>query len=138
MPRRKEPRIPDAILDQLLAGADPKTAFDRNGLLDELKKALAERALNAEMDHHLAGEGGAANARNGYGRKTVVTDTGKLDLQIPRDRQASFDPQLIAKYQRRFPGFDDKVISMYARGCPLSDDLRLVADFRKRGSGSPD
>src|SRR3712207_2954463 len=68
------------------------------------------------MDHHLAGEGGTANARNGYGRKTVVTDTGKLDLQIPRDRQASFDPQLIAKYQRRFPGFDDKVISMYARG----------------------
>ena len=116
MPRRKEPRIPDAILDQLLAGADPKTAFDPNGLLDDLKKALAERALNAEMDHHLAGEGQAGNGRNGYGRKTVVTDTGKLDLQIPRDRQASFDPQLIAKYQRRFPGFDDKVISMYARG----------------------
>src|SRR5215213_962874 len=116
MPRRKEPHIPDAILDQLLAGADPKTAFDPNGLLDGLKKARAERALNAEMDHHLAGEGGAANARNGYGRKTVVTDTGKLDLQIPRDRQASFDPQLIAKYQRRFPGFDDKVISLYARG----------------------
>ena len=116
MPRRKEPRIPDAILDQLLAGADPKTAFDPNGLLDDLKKALAERALNAEMDHHLAGEGGTGNGRNGYGHKTVVTDTGKLDLQIPRDRQASFDPQLIAKYQRRFPGFDDKVISMYARG----------------------
>ena len=115
MPRRKEPRIPDAILDQLLAGADPKTAFDPNGLLDDLKKALAERALNAEMDHDLAGEQ-AGNSRNGYGRKTVVTDTGKLDLQIPRDRQASFDPQLIAKYQRRFPGFDDKVISMYARG----------------------
>src|SRR4051794_19202116 len=56
MPRRKEPRIPDAILDQLLAGADPKTAFDPNGLLDGLKKALAERALNAEMDHHLARE----------------------------------------------------------------------------------
>src|SRR5215210_6288830 len=115
MPRRKEPRIPDAILDQLLAGADPKTAFDPNGLLDDLKKALAERALNAEMDHHLAGEE-TGNSRNGYGRKSVVTDTGKRDLQIPRDRQASFDPQLIAKYQRRFPGFDDKVISMYARG----------------------
>src|SRR3982750_2883967 len=56
MPRRKEPRIPDAILDQLLAGADPKTAFDPNGLLDDLKKALAERALKAEMDHHLARE----------------------------------------------------------------------------------
>jgi putative transposase len=99
MPRRKQPRIPDAILNQLLAGADPKTAFDPNGLLDDLKKALAERALNAEMDHHLAREE-PGTSRNGYGRKTVVTDTGKLDLQIPRDRQANFDPQLIAKYQR--------------------------------------
>src|ERR687893_2806909 len=72
MPRRREPRIPDAILDQLLAGADPKTAFDPNGLLDDLKKALAERALNAEMDHPLAGEGGTGNGRNGDGRKTVV------------------------------------------------------------------
>jgi putative transposase len=115
MPRRKEPKIPDAILDQLLAGADPKTAFDPNGLLDELKKALAERALNAEMDHHLASEE-VDNRRNGYGRKTVVTDTGKIELEVPRDRQASFDPQLIAKYQRRFPGFDAKIISMYARG----------------------
>src|ERR671911_1899879 len=116
MPRRKQPTIPDALLDQLLAGADPKTAFDPNGLLDGLKKALAERALNAEMDHHLAGEGGISNSRNGYGRKTVVTDTGKIELEVPRDRQSSFDPQLIAKYQRRFPGFDDKTVSMYARG----------------------
>src|ERR687893_90229 len=116
MPRRKEPKIPDAILDQLLAGADPKTAFDPNGLLDELKKALAERALNAEMDHHLGGEEEAGNSRNGYGRKTVVTDTGRIELEVPRDRQASFDPQLVAKYQRRFPGFDDKIVSMYARG----------------------
>ena len=116
MPRRKEPSIPDALLDQLLSGADPKTAFDPGGLLDGLKKALAERALNAEMDHHLAGENGAGNGRNGYGRKTVTTDSGKFDLAIPRDRQASFDPQLIAKYQRRFPGFDEKIISMYARG----------------------
>src|SRR3954449_13183580 len=116
MPRRKEPRIPDAILDQLLAGADPRTAFDPNGLLDELKKALAERALNAEMDHHLSGEEGAGNSRDGYGRKTVVTDTGRIELAVPRDRQASFGPQLIAKYQRRFPGFDDKIVSMYARG----------------------
>jgi putative transposase len=116
MPRRKEPRIPDAILDQLLAGADPKTAFDPNGLLDGLKKALAERALNAEMDHHLAGDGGTGNSRNGYGRKSVITDTGQIELEVPRDRRASFDPQLIAKYQRRFPGFDDKIVSMYARG----------------------
>src|SRR5512146_1541653 len=109
MPRRKEPRIPDAVLDQLLAGADPKTAFDPNGLLDELKKALAERALNAEMDHHLAGDEGG-NSRNGYGRKTVLTETGKIALEVPRDRQSTFDPQLIARYQRRFPGFDDKII----------------------------
>src|SRR5919107_6133092 len=110
MPRRKEPRIPDAILDQLLAGADPRTAFDPNGLLDGLKKALAERALNAEMDHHLAGEGGAGNSRDGYGEKTVLTDTGQIELEGPRDRRSSFDPQLIAKYQRRFPGFDDKIV----------------------------
>jgi putative transposase len=66
MPRRKEPRIPDTVLDQLLAGADPKTAFDPNGLIDDLKKALAERVLNAEMEHHLAGEE-PGNRRNGYG-----------------------------------------------------------------------
>ena len=115
MPRRKEPRIPDAVLDQLLAGADPKTVFDPNGLIDDLKKALAERVLNAEMDHHLAGEE-PSNRRNGYGKKTVITDTGQIELEVPRDRQARFDPHLIAKYQRRFPGFDDKIISMYARG----------------------
>jgi putative transposase len=115
MPRRKAPHIPDELLDQLLGGAEAKTAFDTNGWLDALKKALAERALNAEMDHHLAAED-SGNSRNGYGRKTVTTETGQLDLDIPRDRQASFDPQLIAKYQRRFPGFDDKIVSMYARG----------------------
>jgi putative transposase len=116
MARRKEPQIPDAILDQLLSGTEASAAFDQGGLLDQLKKALAERALNAEMDHHLAGDAGAGNSRNGYGRKSVVTDTGRMALAVPRDRQASFDPLLIAKYQRRFPGFDDKIISMYARG----------------------
>src|SRR5947199_4149146 len=120
MPRRKEPRIPDAVLDQLLAGADPKAAFDPNGLIDDLKKALAERVLNAEMDHHLTGEE-PGNRRNGYGKKTVITDTGQIELEVPRDRQARFDPQLIAKYQRRFPGFDDKIISMYARGMSVRD-----------------
>src|SRR3978361_1439860 len=120
MARRKAPHIPDALLDQLLAGADPKTAFESEGLLDALKKALAERALNAEMDHHLAGED-AGNTRNGYGRKTVTTETGRIELAIPRDRQATFDPQLIAKYQRRFPGFDDKIVSMYARGMGVGE-----------------
>jgi putative transposase len=121
MARRKPPAIPDALLDQLLAGADPKSAFDPNGLLDSLKKALAERALNAEMDHHLASDEGTGNGRNGYGRKTMLPDTGKIAWDIPRDRQATFDPQLMAKYQRRFPGFDDKIVSMYARGMSVRE-----------------
>ena len=116
MPRRKEPAIPNELLDQLLAGGDASAAFDQGGLLDSLKKALTERALNAEMDHHLASDDSTGNTRNGYGRKTVMTDTGKLELDVPRDREANFDPQLIPKYQRRFPGFDDKIVSMYARG----------------------
>src|ERR1041385_1634268 len=128
MPRRKEPRIPDALLDQLLAGADAKAAFDPDGLLDDLKKALAERVLNAEMDHHLAGEE-LGNRRNGYGKKTVVTDTGKMELEVPRDRQARFDPQLIAKYQRRFPGFDDKIVSMYARGMSTREIVGHLRDL---------
>ena len=116
MSRRKEPAIPVERLDQLLAGGDAATALHEGGLLDAPKKALAERALNAEMDHHLGEEAQAGNNRNGYGRKTVTTDTGRIEIDVPRDRQGSFDPQLIAKYQRRFPGFDDKIVSMYARG----------------------
>ncbi|SLK12527.1 IS256 family transposase [Novosphingobium mathurense] len=116
MSRRKEPAIPADLLDQLLAGGDAAAALQQGGLLDSLKKALAERALNAEMDHHLGHEDQAGNNRNGYGRKTVVSDTGKIEIEVPRDRAGSFDPQLIAKYQRRFPGFDDKIVSMYARG----------------------
>jgi putative transposase len=118
MPRRKAPAIPDELLDRLLDGTDPRAALADGGLLDGLKKALAERVLNAELDHHLeTGEpDGRANGRNGYGAKTVLTGTGKLELQIPRDRLATFDPQLIARYQRRFPGFDERIISMYARG----------------------
>jgi putative transposase len=128
MARRKEPRIPDAILDQLLAGTDLKTAFDPNGLLDDLKKALAERVLNAEMDHHLA-KADDGNSRNGYGKKTVVTDTSRIELDVPRDRQSSFDPQLIAKYQRRFPGFDEKIISMYARGMSVREIVGHLRDL---------
>lgn len=128
MPRRKPAHISDELLDQLLAGADPKTAFDADGLLDALKKALAERALNAEMDHHLAtGEDG--NVRNGYGRKTVTTDTGRIEIEVPRDRQSSFDPQLIAKYQRRFPGFDEKIVSMYARGMSVREIAGHLRDL---------
>jgi putative transposase len=106
------PVIPDQLLDQLLSGAQAKSAFEKDGLLDELKKALAERALNAEIDHHLeTGEAdGRTNSRNGYGKKRVLTETGTIPLEVPRDRLSTFDPQLIAKYQRRFPGFDEKMI----------------------------
>jgi putative transposase len=121
--------IKKEILDELLKDNDPKTMFSSDGLLGELKKALAERVLNAEMDHHLAdstqdevSEGEkAGNRRNGYSKKTVLTENEAIDLAIPRDRRGSFEPQLIAKYQRRFPGFDDKIISMYARGMSVRD-----------------
>ena len=116
-------------MDQLLAGADPASAFEDGGLLDHLKTALAERTLNAERDHHLAQEAEAGNARNGYGRKSVLTKTGPLDLAIPRDRKSSFDPKLIAKYQRRFPGFDDKIISMYARGMSTRESVGHVREI---------
>jgi len=123
MPARKKPLLPDELVDQLMAGRDPSTVFDKDGLLDELKRAIAQRALNAEMDHHLATEAadGGSNSRNGYGRKTVLTDTGKLGISVPRDRLSTFDPQLIAKYRRRLPGFDEKIVSMYARGMTVRE-----------------
>jgi putative transposase len=121
--------IKKEILDELLKDKDPKTMFSSEGLLGELKKALAERVLNAEMDDHLSdatqdgvsnGEK-AGNHRNGYSKKTVLTENEALELSIPRDRRGTFEPQLIAKYQRRFPGFDDKIISMYARGMSVRE-----------------
>src|SRR3954471_487423 len=131
MARRKAPVIADGLLDQLLAGRDPQAALAKDGLIDELKRALTERALNAEMDHHLDGEAaeGRANSRNGYGRKTLLTDDGKLPISIPRDRLATFDPQLIAKYRRRLPGFDDKIVSMYARGMTVREIRGHLADL---------
>jgi putative transposase len=121
--------IKKEILDELLKDKDPKTMFSSEGLLGELKKALAERVLNAEMDHHLAdstqdevSEGEKpGNRRNGYSKKTVLSENEAMELAIPRDRRSSFEPQLIAKYQRRFPGFDDKIISMYARGMSVRE-----------------
>jgi len=121
--------ISDELLDQLLAGTDPRAALEGGDLIDGLKKALAERALNAEMDHHLAGDAGGDNRRNGYGRKSVLTGSGRVDLNVPRDRQSSFDPQLLAKYQRRFPDFDDKIISMYARGMSTREIAVHVRDL---------
>lgn len=115
---KRLPKFDPELLDALLAGADPKTVLSSKGLFGELKKALAERMLQAELEHHLdqPEEEASGNHRNGSSAKTVLADDEKLDLRIPRDRQGRFEPALIAKYQRRLPGFDAKVIAMYARG----------------------
>ena len=120
---RRKPAIPPELLDQLLEGSDPETVFESEGLLDELKKALAERILDAEMDVHLGceAEKSGNNHRNGRSKKTVLTDSSALELSIPRDRHGHFEPQLIEKYCRRFPGFDEKIIALYARGMSTRD-----------------
>lgn len=108
-----------------MAGRSPGDLFGKTGILAELTKALAERALSTEMDVHPEGErtDGARegqnqppNRRNGCSRKAVTTDSGKVVLDIPHDRDGTFDPLLIARYQRRFREFDRKIVSMYARG----------------------
>jgi len=113
------------LLDRLMEGRSPGDLFGKEGILSELTKALAERALTAEMEEHLGeeraeealeGPNRPPNRRNGSSQKTVTTDSGKVVLDIPRDRNGTFDPLLIAKYQRRFPEFDRKIVSMYARG----------------------
>ncbi len=115
----KAPKLfPDELIDQLLAqiqNKDAESVLGESGLAGQLKKQLAERMLAAELTHHLESEaeqGKAGNHRNGTSRKTVITPNGELQLDIPRDRQATFEPQLVGKYQRRLPGFDDHVISM--------------------------
>jgi putative transposase len=118
-------------LDQLLEGRDPQAVFSKDGLFDELKKALAERVLNAELDDHLENEAaeGRANRRNGHSKKTVLTESARIDVRIPRDREGTFDPKLIQRYQRRFPGFDDKIVSMYARGMSVREIQGHLAEL---------
>ncbi|MGF6298114.1 transposase-like protein [Paraburkholderia sp. WC7.3d] len=124
--KSKNPKVPklfpDELIDQLVAQVQNRNAesvLGESGLAGQLKKQLAERMLAAELAHHLESEaeqGSTGNHRNGTSRKTVLPPNGELTLDIPRDRQATFEPQLVGKYQRRLPGFDDHVISMYARG----------------------
>ena len=128
--RQRKPKGPfsDELLDQLLAqvrGRDAESLLGESGLIGQLKKQLAERMLSAELNHHLAAERASGeepgNHRNGGSAKTVHTPNGPLPLEIPRDRHASFDPVLVAKHQRRLPGFDDHVIGMYARGMTMGE-----------------
>ncbi len=115
--------IKDEILDQLMKGYEkPEDLLGKDGLFMELKQALVERALAEELTHHLGYEKGDksnrddGNTRNGHGKKKVRSSSGEMELAIPRDRKGGFEPQLIKKGQRHFDGFDDKIISMYARG----------------------
>ena len=130
--RQRKPKGPfsDELLDQILSqlkGHDAESLLGQSGLVAQLKKQLAERMLSAELGHHLqqerehAEDGDAPNYRNGSTAKTVLTPEGSLALQIPRDRQATFDPVLVGKHQRRLPGFDDHVIGMYARGMSVRE-----------------
>ena len=116
--------IPVELIDQLLAqvqNKDAESILGEAGLAGQLKKLLAERMLTAELNHHLTNEAEAGNHRNGSSKKTVLAPGGEMRLDIPRDRLGSFEPKLVAKHQRRMPGFDDHVISMYARGMSVRE-----------------
>jgi len=113
----------DALLDELLKDyTDPKDILGEHGLLRQLTQRVVERALEAELTAHLgyaphARKGSSpGNCRNGKGKKTVQTETAQFDIDVPRDRDGSFEPQLVKKRQRRLDGFDDKVLALYARG----------------------
>lgn len=126
MARRKksESRFSDELIDELLEGREHGAhLLGNDDLVGELKKRLAERMLETEMDVHLddPAQQGAGNHRNGRSSKTVTMDDDRVTLDIPRDRHGQFDPTLIPKYARRFPGFDEKIIALYARGMSTRD-----------------
>ena len=127
------PQIPAELLEKLIPG--PVTPGQLEGIFQQFKKAFIQQALGAEMSHHLgyapgqAKPEGASNHRNGKSAKTVLTDTGALAIDVPRDRAGSFEPQLIGKHERRFTGFDDKIIAMYARGMTVREIQGYLAEM---------
>jgi putative transposase len=130
------PDLPDELIDELLAGArTPEEITGPDGLLQRLTKRLVERAMAAELAEHLgyahgqAPPGGVGNARNGFSEKTLRTEHGSVRIEQPRDRQGSFEPQIVEKHQRRFHGFDDKIIAMYARGMSVRDIQAHLAEL---------
>ena len=130
------PDLPDELVDELLAGArTPEEITGPDGLLQRLTKRLVERAIAAELTDHLGYEhgqsppGGVGNARNGTTPKTLHTGHGSVRIEQPRDRQGSFEPQIVRKHQRRFDGFDDKVVAMYGRGMSVRDIQAHLAEI---------
>ena len=120
--------VPKELIDSLLAGyKKPEDLIGENGLLKQLTKLLVEKALDAEMTEHLEHNKNhpiqnlLGNARNGKSKKTLKGDFGELPIDILRDRQGSFEPQLIPKPQTRWTGFDDKILSLYARGMTVRE-----------------
>lgn len=128
-----ELKVPQELLDQLVKG--PMTQGDLESMFRSLKKAVIERAMSAEMGQHLgydSGEdkpAGQSNQRNGTSGKTVITDEGPLRIEVPRDREGSFEPQIIGKHERRFTGFDQKIIAMYARGMTVREIQGYLAEM---------
>jgi len=128
--------LSDELIDELLAGArTPEEIAGPDGLLQRLTKRLVERAMAAELSEHLGYEhgqappGGVGNARNGTTPKTVHTGHGSVRIEQPRDRTGSFEPQIVPKHQRRFEGFDDKIIAMYGRGMSVRDIQAHLAEL---------
>jgi putative transposase len=126
MPRKKKPPVqtpaidfPQDFLEKLIPG--PMDAAGVEAVFQRLKKAVIERALGAELGVHLAEDQGGGNHRNGRSGKTVLTDEGPVRIDVPRDRAGTFEPQLIPKHERRFAGFDDRIVSMYARGMTVRE-----------------
>jgi transposase-like protein len=121
-------KINNDILDELLKGCErPEDLLGDGGLMKDLKRALMQRMLSAELTEHLGYEHGEeappvqSNRRNGVSRKTVRSEDGAIEIEVPRDRDGSFEPRLIAKGQTRIDGLDDKIIAMYARGMSVRD-----------------
>jgi len=124
----KKHEVPQELLAGLLANYKrPEDLIGENGLLKQLTKLLVEKALDAELTEHLGHERHEAvantggNTRNGKSRKTLKGEFGELPIEVPRDRQGTLEPQLITKHQTRWAGFDDKIISLYARGMTVRE-----------------
>jgi len=125
------------ILDQILAGGSlkPEDLTGEAGLFRRLKKSLLERALGAELTHHLGYEKGdpagrgSGNSRNGTSSKALLTDDGEIEIEVPRDRAGTFEPVIVAKGQTRFDGFDEKIISLYGRGLTVREIQGHLAEL---------